>query len=335
MKALLLAGGLGTRLRPLTDNIPKPMVPILGQPHLKRLINYLALSGIDEVVVTTGYRAKDIELALGDGSDLGVAIRYVNENTPLGTGGAIKNAEKHFDGTFLIFNADILSEIDVQAMLKHHKQHNAAATIAVKQVNNPSQYGVIEYDADYRIRSFKEKPPPSETSSNWINAGVYAFEPAILREIPAGLTVSVERETFPALLSQNHKLVAYRYEGYWLDIGTTDKYLLAHRDILDGKCRTVAGHSGSYISPTATVSPEATVVEPVYIGDKAIVDDKAVIGPHAVLGCSAYVGYGSMVIDSILLDGVKVGQNLKVINSVAVNNCRVYDNLISDTCCEF
>jgi mannose-1-phosphate guanylyltransferase len=120
-----------------------------------------------------------------------------------------------------------------------------------------------------------------------------------------------------------------------LDIGTTDKYLLAHRDILDGKCRAIAGQSGSYISPTATVSPEATVVEPVYIGDKAIVDDKAVIGPHAVLGCSAYVGYGSMVIDSILLDGVKVGQNLKVINSVAGNNCRVYDNLISDTCCEF
>ncbi|MDT8900360.1 sugar phosphate nucleotidyltransferase [Anaeroselena agilis] len=335
MKALLLAGGLGTRLRPLTDHIPKPMVPILGQPHLKRLISYLSPSGIDEVVVTAGYRGKDIELALGDGSNLGVAIRYVHENTPLGTGGAIKNAEKHFDGTFLIFNADILSEIDVQAMLRHHKKHDAAVTIAVKQVNNPSQYGVIEYDADYRIRSFKEKPPPGEASSNWINAGVYVFEPAVLREIPAGLTVSVERETFPALLSQNHKLVAYRYEGYWLDIGTTDKYLLAHRDILDGKCRTIAGHSGSYISPTATVSPEATVVEPVYIGDKAIVDDKAVIGPHAVLGCSAYVGYGSMVIDSILLDGVKVGQNLKVINSVAGNNCRVYDNLISDTCCEF
>lgn len=333
MKALLLAGGLGTRLRPLTDHMPKPMVPILGQPHLKRLINYLSSSGIDEVIVTAGYRGKDIELALGDGSHLDVTIRYVHENTPLGTGGAIKNAAKHFDGTFLIFNADILSEIDVQAMLRHHKKHNAAVTIAVKQVNNPSQYGVIEYDADYRIRSFKEKPPPSEASSNWINAGVYVFEPAVLKEIPPGRTVSVERETFPALLSQNHKLAAYQYEGYWLDIGTMDKYLLAHRDILDGKCRAIAGHSGSYVSSTATVSPEATIVEPVYIGNKAIVGDKAVIGPHAVLGCGTYVGYASMVIDSVLLDGAKVGQNLKVINSIAGNNCRVYDNLVSATCC--
>ncbi len=334
LKALLLAGGLGTRLRPLTDHIPKPMVPILGQPHMRRLIGYLTQNGIDEVVVTTGYRAEDIKLALGDGSNLDVAIRYVHENTPLGTGGAIKNAEKHFDGTFLIFNADILSEIDIQAMLNHHKQHNAAVTIAVKQVNNPSQYGVIEYDDDYRIRSFKEKPPPGEASSNWINAGVYIFEPEVLQEIPAGLTVSVERETFPSLLSKNHKLVAYRYEGYWLDIGTTDKYLLAHRDILDGKCRTIIGHSGSYVSPTATVSPEATVVEPVYIGNKAVVDDRAIIGPHAVLGSSAYVGYGSMVIDSVLLDGVKVGKNLKVINSVVGHNCRVYDNLISATFCD-
>lgn len=333
MKALLLAGGLGTRLRPLTEHIPKPMVPIMGQPHLKRLISYLARNGIDEVIVTTGYRAKDIELVLGDGSDLDVAIRYVHENMPLGTGGAIKNAEKHFDGTFLVFNADIVSEIDVQAILRHHKKHKAMATIAVRQVSNPSQYGVIEYDPSFRIRSFREKPPPNEVTSNYINAGVYVFESDVLREIQPEAVVSVERETFPSLLAKNHKLYAYPYGGYWLDIGTTEKYILAHRDVLEGKCAKVVCPSGNYISPSAVISPEAIVVEPVYIGDKAIVDDKAVVGPHAVLGNGAFVGFESTVINSVLLDGAKVARSVKVISSIVGYDSRVDENLISDVCC--
>ncbi|NLG93480.1 MAG: nucleotidyltransferase family protein, partial [Clostridiales bacterium] len=177
MKALFLVGGLGTRLRPLTDRMPKPMVPVMGRPLLERNMEALKLHGIHEIVLSTCYRPEVIEQYFGNGSDFGLKIHYVCEESPLGTGGAIKNCEEYFDDTFLVFNADILSNINYSEMLRYHKRKKADVTIAVTQVENPSAYGVIEYDEDGYAYLFKEKPAPHEVVSHFINAGVYVFEP--------------------------------------------------------------------------------------------------------------------------------------------------------------
>ena len=197
MKALFLAGGMGTRLKPLTDDLPKPMVPMMVKPLLERNMLKLKECGVDEIILSTCYKPQKIEEYFGDGTKLGLKIHYICEDIPLGTGGAIKNAEEFFDDTFIIFNADILSDINIMDMMKFHKEKCAAVTIAVTQVKNPSAYGVIEYNDKLYAESFTEKPKLSEIKSNYINAGIYIFEPKVLKEIPDSQVVSIERETYP------------------------------------------------------------------------------------------------------------------------------------------
>ena len=179
MKALFLAGGMGTRLKPLTDDLPKPMVPMMGKPLLERNMLKLKACGVDEVILSICYKPKKIEKYFGDGTKLGLKIHYICEDIPLGTGGAIKNTEEFFNDTFIIFNADILSDINIVDMMKFHKEKCAAVTIAVTQVENPSAYGVIEYNENLYAESFTEKPKLSEIKSNYINAGIYIFEPNV------------------------------------------------------------------------------------------------------------------------------------------------------------
>ena len=235
MKAVILAGGKGTRLRPLTERLPKPMVPIMGKPLLERTLEVLKLHGVDEIVLSTCYKADAIKDYFGDGSDMGIKIHYAYEDFPLGTGGAIKNSEKYFDDTFFVLNADIVSNINFSEMLRFHKRKKADVTIAVTHVANPSAYGVIEYDNDDFAISFREKP--KEIVSHYINAGVYIFEPDVLKKIPSRRAVSVEREVFPKLLERGRKIAVYKGCNYWLDIGTPEKYIQAHRDSFTGKLR--------------------------------------------------------------------------------------------------
>lgn len=285
MKALFLAGGMGTRLREMTKQLPKPMIPIFSKPLLARNIARLKEFGVDEVVLSTCYMPDKIRDYFGDGSGLGIKIDYVHEETPLGTGGAIRNAAAKFDDTFLVFNGDIVSGIDLGRMLSFHKAHRAEVTIAATYVEDPSAYGVIEYDAQRMIRAFKEKPQPGETDSHLINAGIYLFEPSVLAHIPTGRPVSVERETYPALLAAGCRMAVYHEEAYWRDLGTPRDYLAFTSDLLDEELPVFGGLSKMFygVCKGAVTSPEATIIAPSYIAPGAVVKAHAVVGPYAVV----------------------------------------------------
>ena len=326
MKALFLAGGMGTRLKPLTNEIPKPMVPIMNRPLLERNMESLKKCGIRDIVISTCYKSKYIREYFGDGSKFGLKIEYICEDIPLGTGGAIKKAGGLFDGTFLVFNADILCSMDFMELVAFHRSKSAEVTIAVTRVDNPSAYGVIESDENDYALSFTEKPQADEIKSNYINAGVYVMEPAVLGEIPEDRPVSVERETFPALLQKGSKVAVYKSGSYWMDIGTPEKYLQTHEDIMAGRClianmnfdgRSIIKDGKSIIDSTAKI------IGPVYIGNHVKIGAYTTIGPNAVIGDHVWVHTGGSVIDSILWNNVEVGTYAKLSGSVAASDCIV------------
>jgi mannose-1-phosphate guanylyltransferase len=235
LKAIMLIGGLGTRLRPLTLKTPKPLLPILDQPFLAYQLDFLNRHGFHDIILCTAYKAQDFHDTLGNGSHLGVNLTYVHEDSPLGTGGAIKNAEPHVEGTTLICNGDILMNLDLRSLVEFHRDRKAAATIALTEVEDPRAFGVVELVAEGRVKRFLEKPAPGETDSHWINAGAYVFEQSVFSLIPRGVPCSVERETFPRMLSENIPLYGKSLGGYWLDVGTLEKYEQAQRDVTDGR----------------------------------------------------------------------------------------------------
>ena len=323
MKALFLAGGMGTRLRPLTDKLPKPMVPIMNKPLLERSMDNLRRCGINEMVISTCYRSKYIKDYFGDGSKFGFKIEYVSEDTPLGTGGAIKKAGKLFDSTFLVFNADILCNMDFMELIKSHQSKSAKVTIAVTKVNNPSAYGVIEYDQNECAVSFTEKPEADQIRSNYINAGVYVMEPSVLREIPEGRPVSVEREIFPKLLQKRHKVAIYKGCSYWMDIGTPEKYLQTHEDIMAGDCRISGVHfknKSVFKDGKSFIDTTAVITGPVYIGDHVKIGAYATVGPNAVIGNDVSIHMGSTVVDSVIWDHVNIGVCAKLDGAVAASD---------------
>ncbi len=240
MKAVVLIGGFGTRLRPFTTHTPKPLLPLVGRPFLRYLLDRLKAAKIRDVVMCTAYRPKDFQRVFGNGKQFGMHISYVHESTPLGTGGAIKNAQSHIDGTTLICNGDILMDLDISAFLKFHRQKKAMVSLALTRVKDPTAYGLIETTPQGRIRRFIEKPSWSQVTCDTINAGFYLFEPEAFDAIPAHQVCSVERETFPALMAEKKPFYAKVFSGYWLDMGTVEKYGQAHQDILLGRYQSVS-----------------------------------------------------------------------------------------------
>ena len=330
MKALFLAGGIGTRLKPLTDNLPKPMVPMMVKPLLERNMLKLKESGVDEIILSTCYKPQKFEEYFGNGSKFGLKIKYICEDIPLGTGGAIKNTESFFDETFIVFNSDILSDINISELIKFHKQKSAAVTIAVTQVENPSAYGVIEYNEECYAKSFTEKPKGSSIKSNYINAGIYIFEPDVLKEIPLCRAVSVERETYPLLLQKGYLIAVYKSDAYWMDIGTLEKYIEAHKDILSGKCQLPeykAGNQNIHIGGNALIHPSVKIISPVYIGENVEVEAFSTIGPNTVIGNNSKVGKGCTVINSILWDHVRVKSASILTDTVLTPNCTLSKNI--------
>src|SRR5215467_12599309 len=235
MKGLILAGGKGTRLRPLTLNTPKPIVPVANAPFLLYQIGLMRSGGIGEVILSLSYQPRKIEELLKDGSDYDVRIRYAVEATPLGTGGAFKNAEEYIDSSTVVFNGDVLTGLDLSAVIKQHQRAGAVATIVLTPVDNPSAYGLVETDSDGWVKRFVEKPGPNEVTCNTINAGVYVLEPSVLQYMPKNEPYSFERGLFPTLLENKEPVTAYVSDKYWIDIGTPQKYLEVHQDILSKK----------------------------------------------------------------------------------------------------
>jgi NDP-sugar pyrophosphorylase family protein len=308
MKALILAGGEGTRLRPLTLRLPKPTAPVVDRPLLTHQLDLLGRAGITEIIFSLAYQPERIQAVFGDGSALGKKIRYVVEDTPLGTGGAVKNAEELLDDTTIVFNGDVLMDVDLGAVIAEHRRTAAAATIVLTPVANPSAYGLVETDADGRVLRFTEKPSdPSQIRTNNINAGIYVLDARTLDLIPPATNHSIERGFFPSLIARGDSVRAHVHRGYWIDIGTPEKYLQVHRDILSGAFSVAldgAMHpSGGWIHPDARVSADAVLRGPFYIGPRCEVDAGGVVGPGATLVAGVRVRAEARVTDSVVWEG--------------------------------
>ncbi|MCI1964543.1 MAG: NDP-sugar synthase [Oscillospiraceae bacterium] len=326
MKALFLAGGKGTRLRPLTDHLPKPMVPVMGRPLLERSIEELQDCDVNEVVFSTCYRADDIQKYFSLNREQGPRIQYVCEDMPLGTGGAIKNCADYFDDTFLIFNSDIVSNLDLKDLIRFHKAKHADVTIAATRVPNPSSYGVIEYDEFGFATSFTEKPKPGEEKSDYINAGIYVFEPKILDLIPSKRVVSIEKEIFPALLKNGYKIAVYRGGSYWIDIGTPEKYVRVHADIFSGLCRVPENNfmtNHVFAGGKAEIHGTAKIIGPVWFGENVRIGANVTIGPNVVVGSGFQSGRGCVVSNSILWNDVSIGSGVSIDKSVITAGCHI------------
>ena len=315
MKAVILAGGEGTRLRPLTLTVPKPVVPIVDRPFLRHQLDLLGQAGITEVVFSLGYRPERVQAIFGDGSALGKKIRYAVESTPLGTGGAVKNAERYLEDVTVLLNGDELTDVDLAAVVRAHREREAVATIVLAPVPNPAAYGLVEADEGGRVRRFIEKPEPAQITTDTINAGIYVLQTATLELMPAGINHSIERAFFPALLGRGDRVAAHVHRGYWIDIGTPEKYLQVHRDVLSGRFPVrIEGRpvAGGWVHEGAVVEPGAELRAPFYVGPGSRVAATAQVGPNAALASRVWVEAGARIRDSVLWDGCHVGADTHV-----------------------
>jgi NDP-sugar pyrophosphorylase family protein len=326
MKAVILAGGEGTRLRPLTLSAPKPVVPVVDRPFLRHQLDLLASAGVREVVFSVAYRPERIQAVFGDGSAFGFKIHYAFEESPLGTGGAVKNAEPFLDERTVVLNGDVLCDLDLSAVVATHVARQASASIVLAPVPNPAAFGLVETDADMRVRRFLEKPTPEEITTNTINAGVYVLETRVLELVPPGVVHSIERGFFPALLARGDLVLGPVHRGYWIDIGTPEKYRRVHRDILSGAFSVSLDgerRAAGWVHATASVDAAAELVAPFYIGPQCVVDAEARVGPWSVLVEGVEVGARARVEDSVLWAGCLVEPEATVTGALFGPSVRV------------
>lgn len=327
MQALILAGGEGTRLRPLTENVPKPIVPIGNEPFLLRQIQSLKNAGITDIILATGYQPSAIEKALGDGSAYGVNLNYLIEPSPMGTAGAYKFAERFLHASTIVLNGDILTDIDLQTVSEQHKKYSAMATLVLTRVENPSVYGLVEVGDDAKILRFLEKPEDEEVNRlgiNTVNAGIYLLEPEVLKYIPKGEKYSFEYQLFPHLLENRENVRAFVAEGiYWLDIGTPQRYLQAHYDLIAGRIKNLQ------IAPDSNfrASEEAEIDDRSWIADECVIMPKAKI-INSVLGRGVVVEENTVVRNSVIWAGTKINSGASVSNSIIGCDCRIGSNAL-------
>lgn len=320
MKGVMLVGGEGTRLRPLTCNVPKPMVPIVNRPFLEHMIGQLKSHGVDEIILCMGYLPDKIRGYFGDGGDFGVKLAYVVEDTPLGTSGAVKNVESLLDDTCFIFNADVMTNLNLSEMLHWHRSRSAMVTIALTPVDDPTAYGIVETDADGRVKRFLEKPGWDEITTNMINAGTYILEPAVLKHVPPGVFHMFERGLFPALLEAGEPVFAYPSSSYWIDIGTPERYLSVHHDLLLGKLdKGFPGTrfaDGVWAEEGVRIHETSRIVGPVVIGKGCVIGPNVRITGPTVLGDNCDVGADATIEGAVLWRGARIGPQVVLRNSV-------------------
>lgn len=298
MQALVLVGGKGTRLRPLTTEVPKPILTLVDRPFLGYMIDWLGSHGVHEVVLACGFMPDQLEEVLGDGHPGGPRIRYLVEPEPLGTGGAIKFALPELDDRFFALNGDVLTDLDLSALWEMHLDRGARASLGLYPVEDPTGYGLVDLAGDGRVLDFHEKPEPGHAGPGLINAGTYVLEKSAFDDVPEGREVSIEREIFPTLVENG--LFGLRLDGYWMDIGTPDRYLEASWDIIEGRVKSEVENdrAGVHVDPGATISADAT------------------IGPRAVIAPGCQVAAGADITGSVLLDGCEIGENAVVADSI-------------------
>ncbi len=335
MKAILLAGGKGTRLRPLTVHTPKPIVPIFNRPFLYYQLDLLRqVPDIDEAILSLNYQPRRIEEIFGEGDGLGLRLRYVVEPMPLGTGGAIRYAGDQLTESVVVFNGDVLTQVDLGAVLRLHRERKAKATIVLTPVENPRAYGLVETDADGNIRRFLEKPKPEDITTNHINAGIYVLEPATFDRIPSDVPWSIERSFFPSLIERRETFVAYVYDGYWIDIGTPEKYMQVHRDIMDG--RYVAAPFDRLSPPRMAIASDARVEEgadvsgPCFIDEGVLIKAGARVGPYSVIGRQSQVEEHASIENAILWPKCRIGSDAVIRDAILGRNCHLGRNVSLD-----
>ncbi|MBC8136428.1 MAG: NDP-sugar synthase [Fibrella sp.] len=344
MKGIIIAGGAGTRLRPLTYSRPKPLIPVVNRAFLEYQVALLKQHGMDEIIFCTNYMADKIQNHFGDGSKFGVSMRYAIEETPLGTAGAIKNAQ-NLTGrdTFVVLNGDVLTDFDLSEIIRFHKDNKAIVTLTLKDVPSPSPYGVIITDENGRVSEFREpseatkkmlaaNPHVEPTGTDYINAGIYIMEPEALDQIPTGRPVSIERETYPRMLEQNKPIFAFHANGYWLDIGRPEQYRQATDAILNHEITVdVPGawtERGYWAEEGAVVDETAHIAPTVHIGKNARIGAGASIGGRSVIGPNCKVGNNATLTNCILEDSVIIGDGVTLSNVIMDNGCRVEEDVV-------
>jgi mannose-1-phosphate guanylyltransferase len=305
MQALILAGGEGTRLRPLTSTIPKPVVPLVDRPHMAWMLEWLGSHGVDDVILGCGHMASGVRNVLGDGSAFGMRIRYVEEPEPLGTGGALKFAEDLLDERFLMLNGDVLSDMDLTAQIAQHERAGAAGTLALVGVEDPSRYGLVRLTDEGAVTEFVEKPSPDQIDTRNISAGAYVLERSVLDLMEPGRPASIERDVFPRLVGNG--LHATVHHAYWKDIGTPQSYLEATFDIVDGTVRTA-------LEPGA---------DHVHLGKGCRIDPTAHIGVHTVLGDGVSVGPNASVERAVVLQGSEIGADCALSGCIVAGGVKI------------
>ena len=332
MKAILLAGGKGTRLRPLTINTPKPIVPILEQPFLLYQLALLKeFSEIDEVIISLNYQPGRIQEIINTGPELGLKIRYVVEPFPLGTAGGIKFASKKIADTIIVLNGDVLTKVDFPAVVKLHRDRKAKATILLTPVENPEAYGLVETDSENNVQRFIEKPSFDQISTNNINAGIYILEPSTFSQIPVDVPWSIERSFFPSLLEKKETFLGFPSKGYWIDIGTPEMYMKVHRDIMEG-CFQFEPFLGKnkkkkFIASDVKLDNDVDIQGPCYIAKGVKIEAGVKIGPYSVIGSRCHIAKGARIEASIIWRNTYIGRDSRVSNVILGQNCNIGDGI--------
>jgi mannose-1-phosphate guanylyltransferase/phosphomannomutase len=325
MKAVIMAGGEGTRLRPQTSNLPKPMLPLVGRPMMEHIVSLLRRHGITDIVVTVAFLPNAIRSYFGNGSELGVRMVYATEETPLGTAGSVRNARDELTERFLVISGDVLTDINLTAMIEFHEKNNALATLALCAVENPLEFGIVITREDGSIERFLEKPGWGQVFSDTINTGIYVLEPEIFDVIPEGRAVDFSSEVFPTVLEAGAPLFGYVADGYWEDVGTTAAYLKAHEDILDGKVEVdISGFElapGVFLGKGSSVDPSARLDSPAFIGENCTIDEEAVIGAYTTIGANTRVAERAELRHSVIGENSYIGQAARVEGSVLGRAC--------------
>lgn len=325
VQAVILVGGQGTRLRPLTSRVPKPVVRLVDRPFIAFMLEWLRAHGIDDVIMSCGFLADSVRDVLGDGSGLGIRLRFVEEPEPRGTAGAVKLAAPMLDERFLMLNGDVLTDIDLTAQIAQHEATGARATLALVGVPDPSAYGVVLLREDRSVREFIEKPSSDSIPSNLISAGAYVLEREILDLVAPGRNVSIEREVWPRLVDDG--LYGFPCESYWLDIGTPARYLQGTFDIIEGSVQTAvrARLGEDWLAVAADADVEGRVIPPAVIERDARVAAGAQVGSLVVLAEGVGVGAGSTVERAVVLEGAQIGAGCELRDCIVGPGVRIGD----------
>ncbi|OGB89873.1 hypothetical protein A2625_05440 [candidate division WOR-1 bacterium RIFCSPHIGHO2_01_FULL_53_15] len=340
MKAVIIAGGLGTRLRPLTYNTPKPIVPVANRAFVLHQIELLRQHGITEIILNLHYLAAEIKKVLGDGSRYGVKIQYSIEDHPLGTAGAVKLAEEFFDGdSMVVFNGDALTDINIAQIIEYHKKKKARATLTLTRVDDPTHYGVVLMDENGKVSRFVEKPSweqvanlgAEERPANAINAGIYVLEPAIFKDVPKGVEYSFERQLFPSLLEKGEPVYGFVSDRYWIDIGKPEQYRQAHEAILRGEVAVKIYGARSdgrvWIGDEANFDKTAKLIGPAIIGRGVTIAAETKVQDYTVLGDETWLGRETTISRAVVWRGTRIGSHVNLNGCIIGFDCVIEDNV--------